>query len=147
MSVQKKVKFSSPKNMLYNLCIFTKNRIDRNLQLDFKINTFQNIFRNLTSNHWITSKFSFALTCMTQTVWLIQYESYSMAIFELDRAEDTVKKNELLVNGSESSLTIYLYLAGMLWRNDDVISEMSLHFRKKNIKRVSTCLLLVKSFP
>ena len=37
-----------------------------------------------------------------------------MAIFELDRVEDTVKKNELLVNGSESSLTIYLYLAGML---------------------------------
>ena len=70
---------------------------------------------------------------MTQTVWLIQYESYSMAIFELDRAEDTVKKNELLVNGSESSLTIYLYLAGMLWRNDDVISEMYLDIRKKNI--------------
>ena len=70
---------------------------------------------------------------MTQTVWLIQYESYSMAIFELDKAEDTVKKNELLVNGSESSLTIYLYLAGMLWRNDDVISEMYLDNRKKNI--------------
>ena len=70
---------------------------------------------------------------MTQTVWIIQYESFSMAIFELDRAEDTVKKNELLVNGSESSLTIYLYLAGMLWRNDDVISEMYLDIRKKNI--------------
>ena len=70
---------------------------------------------------------------MTQTVWLIQYESYIMAIFELDRAEDTVKKNELLVNGSESSLTIYLYLAGMLWRNDDVISKKYLDIRKKNI--------------
>lgn len=62
-------------------------------------------------------------------------------------------QNELLVNEPESSLSIYLDLAGILWRNDDVISEMSSDIRKKNIKRVSTCLLRqflhvqVKSFP
>ena len=113
------------KNMLYNLCIFSKNRIDRNLQLDFKINTFQIYF-----GIWLRITGLQLNSHLHWPVWLKLYDSYCMTHIWAWQGRRHGKKEWTI---GKRIPAIYLDLAGMLWRNDDVISEMYLDIRKKNI--------------